>query len=48
MAAGEDINEVIKKYFKDEEFMKCEQKQQVSRKNYWVLLKINLHTFVFQ
>lgn len=48
MEACEDISEVIKKYLKDEEFMKCEQKQQVNRKNYWVLLKINLHTFVFQ
>lgn len=47
MAAGEDINEAMKEYLKDEEFMKYEQNQ-VNRKNYWVLLKINLYTFVFQ
>lgn len=44
MAAGEDKNEVIKKYLKDEEFMKCEQKQdsidQILKENIYLKMEI--------
>nr|KAF6337156.1 N-myc and STAT interactor [Myotis myotis] len=44
MAAGEDINEVIKKYLKDEEFMKYEQKQEsidrILKENIYLTMEI--------
>lgn len=46
MAAGEDKNQLLKEASTDE-FLKDEQSQ-VKRENYWVLLKINLYTFLLQ
>ncbi|XP_059560491.1 N-myc-interactor [Myotis daubentonii] len=44
MAAGEDINEVMKKYLKDEEFMTCGQKQelidQILKENIYLKMEI--------
>lgn len=44
MAAGEGINEVTKKYLKDEEFMTCEQKQesidQILKENIYLTMEI--------
>lgn len=48
MATDEDNKkQVLKEYGPAEEFMKDEQNQ-VKRKNYWVLLKINLHLLLLQ
>lgn len=48
MAADEDNKEqVLKECEQTEEVMKDKQNQ-VKRKNYWVLLKIDLHLLVLQ